>query len=177
MIDYEFSDGGKKESGIEEIIHTDHDCVIRAISIMINENEKIGDTYSRVFNEMVKREMADKDSIKIPTPKQINDRIDAGLYKRIYEPYLEEINFKKIPLESPITWTFAHQKYGDCMVISTHGKHMVAIKSGKVLDNSDSREYFTLKNLRNIKNLFKRENFYFEHKTNTVYFRDKGNPS
>ena len=174
MIDYELSDGGKKESGIKGIRN---DCAVRAISIIMKKNsQKMGCVYIEVFNKLTQKKFEKYGDLYRTMKIKRNSILKIGFSKDVYESYLEDENFKKIELERYITWTCAYEKYGNCLVLSKRKCHIAAIREKKVMDDHDSRKYRTLEKVKSFKDFFDRKRFYAEEETNVVYIRKQDPP-
>lgn len=125
MIEFKYNDGGRKAAGYKG---DTGDCVCRAVSIITGCS---GDNYKKWYKLLanLNRKRYGKRSAR------------NGIHKADYEKAFRLAGLCKVKKEKgPCpTYTEAFERYGDCIVSTTH--HLCAIVDGKLQDTADTRTY------------------------------------
>ena len=132
MIGYRYNDGGRKEAGYKG--HTG-DCVVRAMAIVS------GRPYLKVY-DFVGQGMKAAGFARSGNAYTAKYKKGKGSPKAAQNKVKQAFGFQKIkqPKGKKLTYSQAHEKYGNCIVSST--RHVCAIVDGKLQDTFDGRGYW-----------------------------------
>ena len=147
MIDFVINDGGRKEAGYKG---TTGDCVVRAYCIITGTDYATAHDlfYDRTMEWLSKantrQQRAAVKKLKGQTGKGAVVGGKMGVWPEVSQRIFKAAGLVKAkgarnPDGTWLTYSEAHEQYGNCIVHSSH--HMAALKDGALQDLWDGRTY------------------------------------
>ena len=182
MIDWKFSDGGRKESGRKN--RSQMDCGVRAIALADRKpGESQGEAYNRVFAAISKRKQ--KHHREDPASRQrakkftgySNGVLRLLTNKSVLQQYLLDLNFTLFQLSKSVTWSHIGQTswIRHCIVTNWNDDHLVYIHGNTVYTTQDARKYHDSNRQTLAEALAEGPQCFHENTTSEIY-RPPGNP-
>ena len=121
-LGFQLNDGGRAAAGYKG---SAGDCVCRALTIL-----EAGD-YKANYKELAAGEAA------AGKARSARNGIGVKVYQKVFAAHgLVKV---KLPPGPKPTYAEAHQRYGDCIVSTSH--HLACLKAGSLQDTFDGRTY------------------------------------